>query len=89
MRKRPRTSFISCVCFSLCLFLFGIIGCSEEAEQMFEIAEMEEQNNNDSNARKLYERIIEIDPKGYLATKAKERLAELDKKAAKLSQEQN
>ena len=56
---------------------------------MFEIAEIEEQNNNDSNARELYERIIEIDPKGYLATKAKERLAELDKKAAKSKQEQN
>ena len=89
MRKRPRTSFSSCVCFGLCLFLFGIVGCSEEAEQMFEIAEMEEQKNNNSNARKLYERIIEIDPKGYLATKAKGRLAELDKKPPKSSQEHN
>ena len=89
MRRIPRNSFSSCLCLSLYLFLFGIVGCSEEAEQIFEIAEMEEQNNNDSNARKLYERIIEIDPKGYLATKAKERLAELDKKAAKSKQEQN
>jgi len=31
----------------------------------------EEQQNNDSNARKLYERIIEIDPNGYFATKGK------------------
>lgn len=83
MRITPRCSFKSCLCLSLCLFLFGIVGCSEEAEQMFEIAEMEEQNNNDSNARKLYERIIEIDPKGYLATKAKERLVELDKRTHK------
>jgi len=71
--------------FSLCLFLFGILGCSEEAEQLYEIAEIEEQKNNDSNARKLYKRII----KGYYATKAKKRLAELDKKAAKSSKEQD
>jgi hypothetical protein len=75
--------------FSLCLFLFGILGCSEEAEQLYEIAEIEEQKNNDSNARKLYKRIIKIDPKGYYATKAKKRLAELDKKAAKSSKEQD
>ncbi len=83
MRNTPRSSLKSCLCFCLCLFLFGIIGCSEEAEQLFEIAEIEEQQNNHSNARKLYERIIEIDPNGYLATKAKERLAELDKKTPK------
>ncbi len=75
--------------FSLCLLVFGIIGCSEEAEQLFEIAEIEEQQNNATNDRKLYKRIIEIDPNGYLATKAKKRLAELDKKAAKSSKEHN
>ena len=83
MKTAPRSSLKTCLGLSLCLFLFGIVGCSEEAEQMFEIAEMEEQNNNDSNARKLYERIIEIDPKGYLATKAKARLVELDKRTHK------
>ncbi len=59
------------MCFCLYLFVFGIIGCGEEADQLFEIAEIEEQQNNDSNARKLYKRIIEIDPNGYFATKGK------------------
>jgi uncharacterized protein YcsI (UPF0317 family) len=89
MRNKTRSGFKSCLCFSLCLFLLGIVGCSEESEQLFEIAEIEERHNNDSDARKLYERIIEIDPKGYFATKAKERLAELDKKTAKSKQKQN
>ena len=83
MRNTPRSSLKSCLCFSLYLFLFGIIGCGEEAEQLYEIAEIEEQQNNNSNARKLYKRIIEIDPNGYFATKAKKRLAELDKETPK------
>jgi len=83
MRRMPRTSFKSCLGFSLCLFVIGVIGCIEESEQLFEIAELEEQQNNPSNARVLYERIIQIDPNNYFATKAKERLAELDKKTPK------
>ncbi len=83
MKSTLRSSFKICLCFSLCLFLFGIVGCSEEAEQLFEIAEMEEQQNNHNDARKLYERIIELDPKGYFASKARERLAELNKKVTK------
>ncbi len=80
MRKTIGSNLKICLGFSLCLLLFGNISCGEEAEKLFEIAEMEEQRNNDSDARKLYRRIIEIDPKGYFATKAREQLAKLDKK---------
>ena len=77
----PRADFKTCLGLCLCLLLSATVGCSEEAEQLYEIAEIEEGRNNERDARKLYERIIEIDPNGYLATKARERLAELDKKA--------
>lgn len=83
MRQKQRFRFKSCLGLSLCLFLFGVIGCSEEAEQLYEVAEFEELQNNRKHAQELYERIIEVDPNSYFATKAKERLAELDKKALK------
>jgi len=70
-----------CLALSLCLFVLGIAGCSQDAEQLFEVAEFEEKQSNLNHARQLYERIIEIDPNGYFATKARERLAELDKKS--------
>ena len=73
--------FKICLGLSLCLMGFGVLGCSEQAEHLYEIAEMEEGRNNDAHARVLYERILEIDPNGYFATKAREKLAELDKKA--------
>lgn len=80
MMGTSKLTLRSCLVLGLSFLLLGVAGCSEDAEKLYEIAEVEEERDNDANARKLYERIIEIDPKGYFATKARERLAELDKK---------
>ncbi|NIO08845.1 MAG: hypothetical protein GTO40_12840 [Deltaproteobacteria bacterium] len=89
MKANKKYPLAVCLGLSLCLMLFGVTGCSEEAEHLYEIAEMEEERNNPTDARKLYQRIIQIDPKGYFATKARERLAELDKLEAESKQEPN
>ena len=83
MKQLQRSHFKSCLGLSLCFYLFGVVGCGEEAQQLYEVAEFEELQNNQKHARELYQRIIEIDPNGYLATKARERIAELDKKVLK------
>jgi len=66
--------------FILCLLVLGVVGCGENPKQMFETAQFEEQQNNHSHARELYERIIRTDPNSNLAKKAKERLAALQMK---------
>ncbi len=72
-------NFKSWMAFCLCLFVLGMVGCSEDPKQMFETAQFEELQNNHSHARELYEQIIQADPNSDLAKKAKERLAALKK----------
>ncbi len=79
----PKATFKSCIALSLCLFVFGVVGCGEDPQQLFETAQFEELQNNESHARELYERIIQTSPDSQFAKKAKERLAELEKKALK------
>jgi len=68
------------IAFVLGLF-FGIAGCGESPKEMFETAQFEELQNNQSHARELYERIIQTHPDSDFAKKAALRLAELKKKA--------
>ncbi len=74
------TNFKGRMGFILCLLVLGVVGCGENPKQMFETAQFEEQQNNHSHARELYERIIRTDPNSNLAKKAKERLAALQMK---------
>ena len=79
----PKANFRSCIVLSLGLFVFGVVGCGEDPQQLFETAQFEELQNNQSHARELYERIIQTSPDSKFAKNAKERLAELDKKSFK------
>jgi len=82
-RSMQKTTFRSYIAISLCLFVFGVVGCSEDPHQLFETAQFEELQNNQSHARELYERIIQTSPDSKFAIKAKARLAELEKKSFK------
>jgi len=75
----PMTKSIIRTAFALCLF-FGIAGCGESPQQLFETAQFEELQNNQSHARELYEQIIQKHPDSDFAKKAALRLAELKKK---------
>ena len=75
----PLTNSIICTASALCLF-FGIAGCGESPKQLFETAQFEELQYNQSHARELYERIIQTHPDSDFAKKAALRLAELKKK---------
>lgn len=56
----------------------SIAGCSgNNAKELFETAQFEELQNNRDHAMKLYREIIEKDPEGEYAGKARKRLDEL------------
>ena len=58
----------------MCLGL-ALAGCSGNgAKQLFETAQLEELQNNQEHARKLYEEIIREYPQSEFAKKAQERL---------------
>ena len=78
----PLTKSMIRIAFVLCLF-FGIASCGENPQQMFETAQFEELQNNQSHARELYERIIRTHPDSDFAKKAALRLAELEKKTGR------
>ena len=78
----PMTESIRRAAFALCLF-FGIFGCGESPQQLFETAQFEELQNNQSHARELYKRIIQAHPDSDFAKKAAQRLAELEKKTGR------
>lgn len=74
----PMSKSIICTTFVLGLF-FGSAGCGESPQQLFETAQFEELQNNQSHARELYEQIIRTHPNSDFAKKAALRLAELKK----------
>jgi len=49
----PRITSIIDAAFALCLF-FGIAGCGKSSKEMFETAQFEELQNNQSHAPELY-----------------------------------
>jgi outer membrane protein assembly factor BamD (BamD/ComL family) len=61
------------------LLLLPAQGCNgSDAESLYEIAQLEEQQNNRVHARELYEQIIEEFPKSDYAARARECLTALE-----------
>ena len=63
-----------------CLFVIalGLSGCTgDSAKEMYETAQFEKRQNNQTHAKQLYEAIIKDFPNGDYAKKAGERLAQL------------
>jgi hypothetical protein len=54
-----------------------LLACGEDPQQLFETAQFEEQQHNQTHARELYERIIREHAKSPVAHKAEERLKEM------------
>ena len=61
-----------------CLLLL-VVGCGDKAKDLFDIAQLEEKQNNRPHATKLYRQIVEEYPNSPYANQAKIRLAELEK----------
>ncbi len=61
-----------------CLILL-ILGCGDNAKDLYDTAQLEEKQNNKPHATKLYRQIVEEYPDSPYANQAKIRLAELEK----------
>jgi TolA-binding protein len=59
--------------------LLLLVGCGDQAKDLFDTAQLEEKQNNRPHATKLYRQIIEEYPNSPYANQAKSRLAELEK----------
>ena len=59
--------------------LLLLIGCGDNAQDLYDTAQLEEKQNNRQHATKLYRRILEEYPNSPHANQAKTRLAELEK----------
>jgi outer membrane protein assembly factor BamD (BamD/ComL family) len=63
---------------AICLFLL-LVGCGDNAKDLFDTAQLEEKQNNRPHATKLYRQLVEEHPDSPYANQAKTRLAELEK----------
>ncbi|MDY6987863.1 MAG: lipoprotein [Thermodesulfobacteriota bacterium] len=67
----------------LFLFAVGVIalsGCSgNRAEELFDTARLEELQNNEDHAKKLYQEIVAKYPDSECARDARDRLSEMEK----------
>jgi outer membrane protein assembly factor BamD (BamD/ComL family) len=59
--------------------LLLLVGCGDNAKDLYDTAELEEKQNNKPQATKLYRRIVEEYPDSSYANQAKTRLTELEK----------
>jgi outer membrane protein assembly factor BamD (BamD/ComL family) len=59
--------------------LLLLVGCGDNAKDLYDTAELEEKQNNKPHATKLYRRIVEEYPDSPYANQAKTRLTELEK----------
>ena len=64
----------------LLLILTGAGCSSDSAQALFESAQLEERQNNPAHAKELYQEILTKYPKSEYASKAEQRLRELDLK---------
>jgi TolA-binding protein len=63
------------------LLIFTGAACSPDgAQALFESAQLEERQNNTTHAKELYQEILTKYPKSEYASKAEERLRELQRK---------
>jgi TolA-binding protein len=65
--------------FLVPFLLLLLVGCGDQAKDLFDTAQLEEKQNNRPHATKLYRQIIEEYPNSPYANQAKSRLAELEK----------
>ena len=63
--------------------VLGLSGCGEDPKRLFETAQFEERQNNQSHARELYKQIVQFHPESEWAKQAKIRLTELNAKKVK------
>lgn len=61
-----------------CLLLV-LVGCGDNAKDLYDTAQLEEKQFNKPHATKLYRQIVEEYPNSTYANRAKARLAELEK----------
>jgi outer membrane protein assembly factor BamD (BamD/ComL family) len=59
--------------------LLLLVGCGDNAKDLYDTAELEEKQNNKPQATKIYRRIVEEYPDSPYANQAKTRLTELEK----------
>ena len=64
--------------FFACLLLL-LAGCGDSAKDLYDTAQLEEKQFNRPHATKLYRQIVEEYPDSPYASRAKTRLAELEK----------
>ena len=64
----------------LLLIFTGAACSSDSAQALFESAQLEERQNNPAHAKELYREILTKYPKSEYASKAEERLRELQRK---------
>ena len=63
----------------LCALCLMLLGCSDQkANELFETAAFEENQNNIPHAKQLYQELVNLYPSTKVAEIAKARLAELD-----------
>jgi outer membrane protein assembly factor BamD (BamD/ComL family) len=65
--------------FLAAFLLLLLVGCGDQAKDLFDTAQLEEKQNNRPHATKLYRQIVEEYPNSSYANQAKSRLAELEK----------
>lgn len=68
--------------FCLLVVLLGCGSPDAKSRQLYETAQLEEQQNNPQHAKQLYEEVIREYPESPFAVKAKERLKSLEEKPA-------
>jgi TolA-binding protein len=68
------------VCILLMTLMVTLTGCSNKAEELYDIAQLEELQNNHAHAVQLYQELLEKHPDSDFAQKAKERLSALQGK---------
>jgi len=64
--------------FAGCLLLL-LLGCGDQAKDLYDTAQLEEKQFNKPHATKLYRQIVQEYPNSPYANQAKSRLVELEK----------
>ena len=66
--------------FVACCLVTLLTGCADKAKDLYETAQLEEKQFNKPHATKLYRQIVEQYPDSPYASRAKNRLAELEER---------